>query len=253
MKIQCDVCHKEVASLFCPSDEAALCHACDSSIHHANKLADKHKRFSLHHPTSKATTLCDICHEKRAYVFCREDRALLCRQCDVSVHGANEHTKTHDRFLLTGIKLGATTEERTITTSRNSKLTAQSSLSNQNIGSSRTVGVTCDSSSVPTSSISEYLIQTIPGYCMEDLLDASFASNACSKQSAFENEDDQLQSQFTSASNLYPEIDCLVGVMEMPKAKGGEEYSNWIHSYEYPPYKVPSITPPLVKRTKRSR
>jgi len=62
MKIQCDVCHKEVASLFCPSDEAALCHACDRTIHHANKLADKHKRFSLHHPTSKGTTLCDICH-----------------------------------------------------------------------------------------------------------------------------------------------------------------------------------------------
>jgi len=85
------------------------------------------------------------------------------------------------------------------------------------------------------------------------LLELCYPFQDYKQQSAFENEDDQLQSQFTSASNLYPEIDCLVGVMEMPKAKGGEEYSNWIHSYEYPPYKVPSITPPLVKRTKRSR
>jgi len=33
----------------------------------------------------------------------------------------------------------------------------------------------CDT--VSTSSISEYLIETIPGYCMEDLFDASFAPN----------------------------------------------------------------------------
>ncbi|KAL2983418.1 hypothetical protein AAZX31_12G037000 [Glycine max] len=97
MKIQCDVCHKEVASFFCPSDEASLCHACDRTIHHPNKLSEKHKRFSLHHPIStKDSPLCDICHEKRAYLFsCEEDRAILCRECDLSIHGVNEHTKKH--------------------------------------------------------------------------------------------------------------------------------------------------------------
>jgi len=115
-------------------------------------------------------------------VFCKEDRTLLCRQCDVSIHGVNEHTKTHNRFLLTGIKLESATEERTRTTlTSRSKITPQSSLSNQNIGSSRTAGLACDSSLVSTSSISEYLIQTIPGYRMEDLFDASFASDAFSK------------------------------------------------------------------------
>ena len=80
----------------------------------------------------------------------------------------------------------------------------------------------------------------------------------CDHQSAFQNEDVQgsmcsipLQSQFSTASNLYPQIDSLV--MEMPKAKAGEGYSNWIHNYDYSTYKVPSITPPSVKTSKRSR
>ncbi|XP_028192657.1 B-box zinc finger protein 21-like [Glycine soja] len=127
----------------------------------------------------------------------------------------------------------------------------------------------CDKVSVSTSSISEYLIQTIPGYCMEDLLDASFASNSLSKdyehQSAFQNQDVQVsmrsfplqtwvpQSQGGSpqrsfTSNLYPQIDSLVGVMEMPKAKAGEGYSNWIYNYDYAAYKLPSICPPLIKK-----
>lgn len=61
MKIQCDVCDKVEASVFCPADEAALCHNCDHAIHHVNKLAGKHPRFSLHHPTSKDFPFCDIC------------------------------------------------------------------------------------------------------------------------------------------------------------------------------------------------
>jgi hypothetical protein len=61
MKIQCDVCDKEEATVFCPADEAALCDGCDTSIHHANKLASKHTRFSLVHPTFKEFPLCDIC------------------------------------------------------------------------------------------------------------------------------------------------------------------------------------------------
>jgi hypothetical protein len=61
MKIQCDVCEKAEASMFCPSDEAALCNGCDHTIHHANKLATKHARFSLVHLNSKDYPLCDIC------------------------------------------------------------------------------------------------------------------------------------------------------------------------------------------------
>lgn len=62
MKIQCDVCDKAEASVFCTADEAALCDACDHRVHHANKLASKHQRFSLLHPSStKQFPLCDVC------------------------------------------------------------------------------------------------------------------------------------------------------------------------------------------------
>lgn len=61
MKIQCDVCNKHQASVFCTADEAALCDACDHRVYHANKLASKHQRFSLNHPSQKHFPLCDIC------------------------------------------------------------------------------------------------------------------------------------------------------------------------------------------------
>lgn len=41
-------------------------------------------------------------------MFCQQDRAILCRECDVPIHKANEHTEKHNRFLLTGVKLSAT-------------------------------------------------------------------------------------------------------------------------------------------------
>lgn len=38
-------------------------------------------------------------------LFCQEDRAILCRDCDSPIHNANDLTKKHSRFLLTGIKI----------------------------------------------------------------------------------------------------------------------------------------------------
>ncbi|KAL2538278.1 putative salt tolerance-like protein [Forsythia ovata] len=102
MKIQCDVCDKDEAILFCVADEAALCDACDRRVHHANKLAGKHERFSLLQPSPKQALVCDICQERRALLFCQQDRAILCKECDESIHSANEHTSKHNRFLLTG-------------------------------------------------------------------------------------------------------------------------------------------------------
>ncbi|XP_019450769.1 PREDICTED: B-box zinc finger protein 20-like [Lupinus angustifolius] len=173
MKIQCDVCHKEEASVFCSSDEAALCHACDNHIHHINKLARKHTRFSLHNTISKHTPICDICQEMHAYVFCREDRAIICTKCDLSIHEVNEHTQKHNRFFLTGVKLGASSTDSTSSLCSNDTASA----SEIRTSSSKTNNISSETGSVSTSSISEYLTETIPGYCMEDLLDASFAPN----------------------------------------------------------------------------
>ncbi|KAK7257979.1 hypothetical protein RIF29_32341 [Crotalaria pallida] len=263
MKIQCDVCHKVEASLFCPADEAALCHACDHTIHHANKLASKHTRFSLHYPNSKHSPLCDICQERRAYIFCKEDRAILCSECDIPIHGANENTKKHNRFLLTGVKIGDSSSEPISLCSKGTTTGSEVRTSR----SKTSYNMASDAGSVSTSSISEYLIETIPGYCMEDLFDASFAPNG------FYNKDYEQHSEFhdqdlfqvnnmysfplescspqsqvgsspqLSTSNLQ-KMDCFVGVKEMQKANDVEGYYNG--------YTVPSVTP-LIRKNRRSR
>ncbi|CAN6458219.1 unnamed protein product [Victoria cruziana] len=105
MKIQCDVCERAEATVLCCADEAALCWHCDDKVHAANKLAGKHQRVPLFPPSSH-TPKCDICQEKAGYFFCLEDRALLCRQCDVCIHTATAYVATHQRFLVTGVKVG---------------------------------------------------------------------------------------------------------------------------------------------------
>ncbi|KAL0723870.1 hypothetical protein Bca4012_038469 [Brassica carinata] len=104
MKIQCDVCENAPATVICCADEAALCAKCDVEIHAANKLASKHQRLHLNSLSTKFPR-CDICQEKAAFIFCVEDRALLCRDCDESIHVANSRSANHQRFLATGIKV----------------------------------------------------------------------------------------------------------------------------------------------------
>ncbi|KAK1296573.1 putative salt tolerance-like protein [Acorus calamus] len=74
MKIQCDVCGGEEASVFCTADEAALCGVCDRRVP-PNKLAGKHRRVAL--LNNSDAPLCDVCQERRAFLFCQEDRAIL--------------------------------------------------------------------------------------------------------------------------------------------------------------------------------
>ncbi|KAK7409937.1 hypothetical protein VNO78_00352 [Psophocarpus tetragonolobus] len=162
MKIQCDVCNKHNASLFCTADEAALCDACDRRVHHANKLASKHQRFSLSLPSAKHFPVCDVCQERRAFVFCQQDRAILCKDCDGSIHSANELTRKHNRFLLTGIKFSATA----------TPYSSPPSPPVTNIQQPTLTG---------GSSISEYLINTIPGMKFEDFLDSHSLPLALSK------------------------------------------------------------------------
>ncbi|ESR48337.1 B-box zinc finger protein 21 [Citrus sinensis] len=205
MKIQCDVCNKSEASVFCTADEAALCDTCDHRVHHANKLASKHHRFSLLHPSSKHFPICDVCQERRAFLFCQQDRAILCRDCDIPIHTANEHTQKHNRFLLTGVKLSATSTLYTSSVSKsnpngcdssvpvpdanksikktvvsvapvnsnppsNSEISTSSAVTNSNGGNSVIAANECGT--VSASSISEYL-EMLPGWHVEDLLDSS--------------------------------------------------------------------------------
>ncbi|KAJ8755683.1 hypothetical protein K2173_022590 [Erythroxylum novogranatense] len=105
MKIQCNVCDTAEANVLCCADEAALCWACDEKVHAANKLASKHQRVPLS-TSSTHMPKCDICQEAAGFFFCLEDRALLCRKCDVAIHTVNQFVSAHQRFLLTGVKVG---------------------------------------------------------------------------------------------------------------------------------------------------
>lgn len=105
MKIQCNVCEAAEAKVLCCADEAALCWECDKKVHAANKLASKHQRVPLS-ASSPHLPKCDICQEAAGFFFCLEDRALLCRKCDVAIHTANAYVSAHQRFLLTGVKVG---------------------------------------------------------------------------------------------------------------------------------------------------
>jgi hypothetical protein len=104
MRVQCDVCEKNKAAVMCCADEAALCTSCDTKVHAANKLANKHIRVPL--VAQPEAPRCDICQEKTGFFFCLEDRALLCRDCDVSIHTANKLSSNHQRFLITGTRVG---------------------------------------------------------------------------------------------------------------------------------------------------
>lgn len=144
--------------------------------------------------------------ERRAILFCQQDRAILCRECDLSIHKANEHTQKHNRYLLTGIKLSANSALYSSTLSTSAASSANfsaSSLKSQNptnkpVAASVSSTITsntkaaaveavkvvkdkvsgCNSQLVNvggnnlTSSISEYL-QMLPGWHVEDFLDCS--------------------------------------------------------------------------------
>lgn len=57
--------------------------------------------FTSDEPVAK----CDICQENPVYAVCHEDRAFLCRSCDVAIHSANPHAAKHTRFLMTNARV----------------------------------------------------------------------------------------------------------------------------------------------------
>eukprot|EP00976_Prorocentrum_cordatum_P109420 1195015-Prorocentrum_minimum.AAC.2 len=54
---------------------------------------------------SSLVGLCPVLQDANAYVVCRQDRAFLCRRCDISVHSATKLAQKHQRFLLTGVTI----------------------------------------------------------------------------------------------------------------------------------------------------
>lgn len=111
-------------------------------------------------------------------MFCQEDRAILCKDCDVAIHWANQVTRNHQRFLLTGVKLS-------------SAAFSLSSLPNSNshhVGANVSSTPVSDSPSVAESStatasaahgygsmngMAEYLIEPLPEWHFEEFIDSS--------------------------------------------------------------------------------
>ncbi|MBA0797192.1 hypothetical protein Gohar_007908 [Gossypium harknessii] len=114
MRIQCNLCEAAVAKVLCCADEAALCLECDEKVHAANKLVSEHQRLPLFSSSSFQMPKCDICQEISGFFFCLQDRALLCRKCDVAIHTVNSVVSCHQRFLLTGVEVEVGTKTDTI-------------------------------------------------------------------------------------------------------------------------------------------
>ncbi|KAJ8511204.1 hypothetical protein OPV22_001638 [Ensete ventricosum] len=184
MKVQCEVCTAEAASVFCCADEAALCDSCDRRVHGANRLAGKHRRFSLLYPSSSAQTppLCDVCKEKTGFLFCQEDRAILCRDCDLPIHSTSALTMKHSRFLLTGVRLSAAPKlEVEAVTSMHGQCNIKTDSNDSGEGGSMVA-------TTNSSSISEYLMNMLPGWHVDDFLMDDVTAQAFCKTEAKEEE-----------------------------------------------------------------
>lgn len=134
MRTICESCTSAPASrVACGLENTALCGACDNTRYIAVSVFDDDTRHPLqsviHRPCltkpvpprspnnsvqgdrisfcaeTTAPLPCDICKAQEAVAVCHEDRAFLCRSCDASIHGDNEHVAQHTRFLLTGVRL----------------------------------------------------------------------------------------------------------------------------------------------------
>lgn len=103
MKTFCEVCTANPAVLVCCADDAVMCGPCEQSVHSVNKVAEKHERVAFKSTSAKPN--CDICQVQPVFAVCREDRAFLCRTCDLAIHSANEHVSKHERFLFTGVSI----------------------------------------------------------------------------------------------------------------------------------------------------
>ncbi|GJN39336.1 hypothetical protein PR202_gb28447 [Eleusine coracana subsp. coracana] len=174
MRVNCDVCGGEPAAVLCCADEAALCSACDRRVHRANKLAGKHRRIPLvHHPSGDDEEwgpLCDVCKERRGLVFCVEDRAILCPDCDEPIHTANELTAKHTRFLLVGAKLSSNEIIHQESDGGVSAAAAAACCAQQDDPRTSSSVVDNNNGDGGAMIVSDYLTNICPGWRVDDLL-----------------------------------------------------------------------------------
>ncbi|XP_075650481.1 B-box zinc finger protein 23 [Castanea sativa] len=187
MKIRCDVCEKVEAEVLCCADEAVLCRECDGKVHAANKLSQKHERVLLKQPSSSSSFSssnvqlppCDLCQERIGYLFCLEDRASLCTNCDVSTHMGSLHASSHQRFLNSGIHVALHSSiDNNINTgfnSRNSSLpmpeTSFNFLDDNESRTAMTMEVEAGSTETRATFSGETHLATEPSWSLDEIFD----------------------------------------------------------------------------------
>ncbi|XP_004309809.1 PREDICTED: B-box zinc finger protein 24 [Fragaria vesca subsp. vesca] len=223
MKIQCDVCEKAPATVICCADEAALCAKCDVEVHAANKLASKHQRLVLESLSNKLPR-CDICQDKAAFIFCVEDRALFCQDCDESIHSGNTLSAYHQRFLATGIRVA-------LSSACNNKDAQTCSLDPPNQTTSHLV-----STKLPNSLFS-------PPWAVDDLLQLSDFESSDKKESLEFGELEWMADMGLFGEQFPQEALAAAEVPQLPVSQSSN-YTSYRPPKSNSPYKKPRIEIP---------
>ncbi|KAK6921688.1 CCT domain [Dillenia turbinata] len=80
----CEYCTALRPVVYCKADAAQLCLSCDSKVHSANTLSNRHLR----------TLLCESCRNRPASVKCLVHQLFMCQGCDRSLHGlSSQHQR----------------------------------------------------------------------------------------------------------------------------------------------------------------
>jgi hypothetical protein len=130
--------------------------------------------------------------EKRGFLFCKEDRAILCRECDVRVHTTSDLTRRHSRFLLTGVRVSSAPVDSPAPSDQEEAQHEEEEENNSspcNADSYSGGSASATASPSDGSSISEYLTKTLPGWHVEDF----FLDDAAAAASVAVSSDKQYQ------------------------------------------------------------
>ena len=115
-------------------------------------------------------------------MFCVEDRAILCLDCDDPIHSANDLTAKHSRFLLVGAKLSAGLVDQAPPSLDDCR--GSGSDEPHDVAAicppqaAKSLAPDCSNIYGGGSSISDYLTNICPGWRVDDLLfdDAAFSA-----------------------------------------------------------------------------
>ncbi|XVF45365.1 hypothetical protein PTKIN_Ptkin02bG0200000 [Pterospermum kingtungense] len=167
MKIWCDVCDKEEATLFCSADEAALCEGCDRKVHHANKLASKHTRSSLLKPKLQRIPSVKLSSSSSSSSNPITSSSSTGYGANIDSENKSSHSSKRFRSVSNDEIFSSTSTEKR-------PLPSTIYRAEDNCTSDSTA-------SISTSSISEYLMETLPGWRVDDFLEPSSAATGFCK------------------------------------------------------------------------